>query len=144
MNVKFYEYVNEIKKKKFESYEGVKLTTLRLPDHSSTNFTITFLQDNWNFFWLNLNHAKTNFFGSPFCCKCLYDTQQEYIYIKPWSIEFQVLKNLLVTVSIIKKRNTRLQNVEGKKRTSDLQISTYPLYHLSHSNHVNWSKLLKI
>ncbi len=51
MNVKFYEYVNEIKKKKFsKKCEGVEPTTLWLPDPSSTIFTITFSNNAWNFF----------------------------------------------------------------------------------------------
>jgi hypothetical protein len=40
--------------------------------------------------------------------------------------------------------NKQLQNVEGKKGTSDLRISSSPLYHLSHSNHGQMEKLLNI
>jgi hypothetical protein len=40
--------------------------------------------------------------------------------------------------------NQQLQNVEGKKGTSDLRISSFPLYQLSHSDHVNMEKLLNI
>jgi hypothetical protein len=38
--------------------------------------------------------------------------------------------------------NKQLQNVRGKKGTSDLRIISLPLYHLSHSNHVQMEKLL--
>ncbi len=37
--------------------------------------------------------------------------------------------------------NKQLQNVEGKKGTSDLRIISFPLYHLRHSNHVQMEKL---
>ncbi len=38
----------------------------------------------------------------------------------------------------------QLQNEEGKKGTSDFRISSFPLYHLSHSNHGYKEKLLNI
>ncbi len=40
--------------------------------------------------------------------------------------------------------NKQLQNVDGKKGTSDLRIFSFPLYQLSHSNHVQVEKLLNI
>ncbi len=40
--------------------------------------------------------------------------------------------------------NKQLQNEEGKKGTLDLRISSFPLYHLGHSNHVYIKKLLNI
>jgi hypothetical protein len=40
--------------------------------------------------------------------------------------------------------NKQLQNVEGKKGTSNLRISSFSLYQLSHSDHVHIEKLLNI
>ncbi len=40
--------------------------------------------------------------------------------------------------------NKQLQNVEGKKGTLDVRISSFPLYHLSHSNNGQKEKLLNI
>jgi hypothetical protein len=40
--------------------------------------------------------------------------------------------------------NKQLQNVEGKKGTSDIWFTSLLLYHLSHSNNIHVEKLLNI
>ncbi len=70
--------------------ERVEPTTLWLPDHCSTIFTITF---SYNYiFFITCKSCPFWFVDSPFCCKCSYDIQQEDICIKPRSIGFRFEK----------------------------------------------------
>ncbi len=63
---------------------GVEPTTLWILVHRSTIFAI-----NPSYILVKLRDAHFNFLIAIFC-KCSYDIQEEDIYIKPWSIEFQV------------------------------------------------------
>ncbi len=142
MNVKFYECVNEIKiyLKKMHwklIWDGVEPTTLWLPDHCSTIFTITFSYN--SLFFITCKSWPFWCVDSPFCCKCSYDIQQEDICIKPRSIGFQVWKVLLVKIRLMKQSIPELQNVR-RKGTLDIWTSSFLLYYFSHSNLSTWRK----
>ncbi len=66
---------------------GVEPTTLWELVHRSTIFAInpSYISN----ILLKLRGAQFNFLIA-ILCKCSYDIQEEDIYIKPWSIEFQV------------------------------------------------------
>ncbi len=66
-----------------------------------------------------------------FCCKCSHDIQQEAIYIQPPELSFKYEKVYLLLYSgqLKREKNSQLQNVEGKKGISDLQITSFLLHH---------------
>ncbi len=143
MNFKFYEYVNEVRKIFLKRVWGSRTHNFVFTRPQLYQLHHHLLIARLKLFLLKLNHAKFNFFVPLFVANVYMIYNRKAFILNPGQLSCKS-KKTYVTLSIIKKRNTRLKNVEGKKGTSDLQISTQPLYHLSHSNHMIWSKLLKI